>query len=531
VSFFRDLPIRRKMTVAVLGTTTITLLATCATFVVYERMTFQRSMARNLTVLADVLARNSPAAISFDSQEEAREILSSLGADPSVTAACLYGTTGSRFVTYVRTGVAEFPERPGKEGARMENDYMVVERPVLLKDRQVGSIYLRADLKDLHSQISAYAGLSGLVLAGAFIFALALSSTLQRLILGPIIALTDTARKIGQTRDYSVRAKKMTGDELGILTDAFNQMLGDIEERTDAAQEANDSLKGANESLRVQAGEMRDAAAVLASSTSEIVAATRQLAGSATDAASAVSEATATVEEVRQASQLSSERARHVSSQAQTAVEVAKGGKLAVNTTIEGMNTIRGQMASIAQSILGLSAQSQAIGEIIASVDDLAVQSKLLAVNAAIEAAKAGEGGKGFSVVAQEVKLLAEQSKQATMKVRGILSDIQEATTSAVLTTEQGSKAVEAGVRQSSSAGESIGALAESIAGAAQAATQIAATSQQQFVGMDQVAAAMGNIKAASAQAVLSTRQTEAAAQQLQELGRKLTDLVERFKI
>jgi methyl-accepting chemotaxis protein len=195
------------------------------------------------------------------------------------------------------------------------------------------------------------------------------------------------------------------------------------------------------------------------------------------------------------------------------------------------MNSIRGQMSSIAESILGLSAQSQAIGEIIASVDDLAAQSKLLAVNAAIEAAKAGEGGKGFSVVAQEVRLLAAQSKQATMQVRAILSDIQSATTGAVMTTEQGSKAVEAGVRQSSAAGASIGALADSIANAAQAATQIAASSQQQFVGMDQIALAMRNIRDASAQTVASTKQAETAAQQLQELGQKLKQLVEKFKV
>src|SRR6202040_2836592 len=110
-----------------------------------------------------------------------------------------------------------------------------------------------------------------------------------------------------------------------------------------------------------------------------------------------------------------------------------------------------------------LSEQSQTIGQIIAPVEDLAAQSNLLAVNAAIEAAKAGEYGRGFGVVAQEVKSLAEQSRQATNQVRTILSDIQKATTTAVLATEQGTKAVEVGARQTEVAGESIQALTASV--------------------------------------------------------------------
>src|SRR4028119_1286641 len=107
------------------------------------------------------------------------------------------------------------------------------------------------------------------------------------------------------------------------------------------------------------------------------------------------------------------------------------------------MQRIREQMEAIGESMMRLSEQSQAIGAIIATVDDLAQQSNLLAVNAAIEAAKAGEQGKGFAVVAQEVKSLADQSKQATTQVRTILNDIQKATGAAVMATEQGSKAVE----------------------------------------------------------------------------------------
>jgi methyl-accepting chemotaxis protein len=164
-------------------------------------------------------------------------------------------------------------------------------------------------------------------------------------------------------------------------------------------------------------------------------------------------------------------------------------------------------------------------------VNDLADQSNLLAVNAAIEAAKAGEQGKGFAVVAQEVRSLAEQSKKATVQVRTILGDIQRATNGAVMATEQGTKAVEAGVKQASQSGESVKALAESVVESSQAATQIAASSQQQLLGMDQVASAMENIKIATTQNIAGAQQSEAAAQNLQDLGHKLKHLVGRYKL
>ena len=520
---FRDLPIKRKMTIAVLGTTGLALIAACLAFIIYERHSFRGAMVRSLTVLADVLARNSTAALSFNTQEDAEETLQALKAEPSVAGACLYGADGAQFASYARTGAEKkFPARPPADVAGFEAEFALVVRPVILNDARIGTIYLRAGLEELNAQLRRYAEISGFVLLGSFIIALAFSTALQRLVLRPILALTDAAKRIAQTREYSARAKKMSGDELGTLTDAFNQMLGDIEERTGALQHAN-------ESLRDQAREMRAAAEVLAASASQIMASTQQLAASATETASAITETTATVEEIKHTSQVSSEKAKFVSDESQKAAAVAKSGKSAVDQTIEIMKAIRHQMDAVAESILSLSAQGQTIGEIITTVDELAAQSKLLAVNASIQAAQAGDEGKGFAVVAQEVRSLAEQSKQATTQVRTILNDIQKATSSAALATEQASKAVEGGVRQSAAAGESIGALAESIAGAAQASTQIAATSKQQFVGMDQVAMAMENVKRGSTQTVASTKQAETAAQQLHDLGQKLKQLVEKF--
>ena len=389
----------------------------------------------------------------------------------------------------------------------------------------------------------------GILSVFAILTAFWMVAGLGRLIAQPLEQIAAAADKIADG-DLNVEFTGVDrGDEVGALMKTFQRMTRSLSVLSDRAKQIADGDLTAQitprserdvlgnafanmlTSLRRIMQELLEAVSVLASSASEIMASTTQLAAGAAETAAAITETTATVEEVKQTSQLSSQKAKSVAEESQKAAEVARGGKRAVDQTIEGMGGIRQQMGLVAESILSLSAQGQAIGEIIATVDDLAAQSKLLAVSAAIEAARAGEEGKGFAVVAQEVKSLAEQSKQATTQVRSILNDIQKATSSAVLATEQGSKAVEMGVRQSNSAGESIGALSGNIAEAAQAATQIAATSQQQFVGMDQVALAMENIKIASTQTVASTKQAETAAQQLHDLGQKLKQLVARFKV
>ena len=277
--------------------------------------------------------------------------------------------------------------------------------------------------------------------------------------------------------------------------------------------------------------EVQEAASVLASSTSEIMALTAQLASSAAETSTAVNETTVTLEEVKQTAQLSSEKADDVSESASKSSHVFQTGKRSVEETIAGMNHLRDQVGSIAGSIVRLSEQSQAVAEIITSINDLAEQSNLLAVNAAVEAARAGEHGKGFAVLAQEIKSLSEQSKLATARVRGILGDIQKAISSAVMASEQGSKAVDAGVKQAAEAGESLRLLADSISESAQAATQIAASSQQQLVGMDQVVLAMDNVKQATEQIALSTKQAEATAQGLHQLGQNQKMLVEQYRV
>ncbi len=310
------------------------------------------------------------------------------------------------------------------------------------------------------------------------------------------------------TGDLSGFAKRK--DEFGIMIQSINQMI---------------------QMLREQMKDILDGVNILASSSSEILASTTQIASGSSETAAAITETTTTVEEVRQAAQLSNQKANTLSDSTKQVAQVSVNGQKGVNETIEGMNHIRKQMDKIGQTIIRLSEQSGSIGEIIASVTDLADQSNLLAVNAAIEAAKAGEHGKGFAVVAQEIRNLAEQSKQATTQVRNILNDIQKATSEAVLATEQGNKAVEEGVQKSAQAGDAIRALAKMSDEAAQVSTQIAASSQQQLVGMEQIGTAMQNINQAGMETAAIMVQTEQSVKNLHDLGQKLKELVEQYKI
>ena len=378
----------------------------------------------------------------------------------------------------------------------------------LISLTQNRSIFRYNEAKEAHDEAYKFSFLLGSV---AIVLTLVLSIVLTLGITGPLNLCSIAAKNIANkdlTGEFS--SNKDRRDELGIMTQAFGDMV---------------------EMFREQIGAIADGVNVLASSSNEILVSTSQLASGAVESATGISETMTTVEEVRQAARLSSEKAKTVADSAQRVVQVSQTGKNAVDSTVSTMMHIRDQMDSIAQTILRLSEQSQAIGGIIATVTDLADQSNLLAVNAAIEAAKAGEQGRGFIVVAQEIKSLAEQSKQATTQIRAILTEVQKTTNVAVLATEQGTKAVEGGVKQSEQTGEAVKILAESSIEASQIATQIVASSQQQVVGMDQIGVAMTNINQAGAQNASAMKQAEVAARNLNELGQKLRKIVVQFKI
>ena len=276
--------------------------------------------------------------------------------------------------------------------------------------------------------------------------------------------------------------------------------------------------------------EIHTAMTRLESDTQAILEATSRQITMANEQDAVVTETTATVNEVRATVTETAERAQSVAETAQFSVDISQSGKEAVSETISGMELIRQRVEDIADNILVLSEHTQQIGEIIAAVNNLADQSRMLALNASVEAARAGDEGKGFAVVAMEVRNLADQNRDATVQVREILGEIQRATNAAVMVTEEGSKDVDGGQQLVNRAGDSISELSRAIEDAALAAMQIAASTRQQTIGMDQLTSAMTTIKRATTETVSSTMQVEASVQRLREAAQRVNDVLGGLK-
>jgi signal transduction histidine kinase len=229
----RDMPIRQKVMAVILVTSVVVMGLMSGAFVSYEVMTIRRTTIRQATTLGQIIAANSTAALAFQNQDDAKEVLSALSAERHIVAACLYDRDGHLFAKYPDAVPSnELPSLPGGPGYRFGGSRMSGFQPVIQRgSKQLGTLYLEYDTGTMISDwIKATFGIGATMMAVVLAIAYFLSRTLQRQISQPILALAETARAVAVRRDYSVRAIKLSHDEIGLLTDAFNQMLTQIQE-------------------------------------------------------------------------------------------------------------------------------------------------------------------------------------------------------------------------------------------------------------------------------------------------------------
>jgi methyl-accepting chemotaxis protein len=292
-----------------------------------------------------------------------------------------------------------------------------------------------------------------------------------------------------------------------------------------------ESINKVGDSLEKALREVSEAVSATASASSQISSSTEEMAAGAQEQTSQAGEVASAVEEM---TKTILENARNASSAAETAkqarMSAEQGGKV-VAETVEGMKRIAQVVEVSAGTVKELGKSSDQIGEIIGVIDDIADQTNLLALNAAIEAARAGEQGRGFAVVADEVRKLAERTTKATKEIAGMIKKIQSDTAGAVASMEEGTSEVKQGMKLADRAGTSL----QEIVGVSQKVTdmvtQIAAASEQQSSASEQISKNVEGISKVTGETAQGTQQIARAAEDLNRLTDNLQRLIERFTV
>jgi methyl-accepting chemotaxis protein len=360
----------------------------------------------------------------------------------------------------------------------------------------------------------------------------------------PLGKLGQYARQISQG-DLEETVALASGDEVGMLADAFAHMqrnlillaeqaqqiaAGDLRHQVGFPGSFGGAINTMVTNLRDISQQIQEAASMIGRSSGEIVRAAQQQASGAAQQAASVSETTATMEELTTTARQIAENSSAVTAVAEETLKSAEEGQELMEESASGMTLIRTKTEESSEKIITLGRKSQQIGEVIEIINEIAVETKMLSLNAAIEAAKAGEAGKGFSVVAAEIRRLAEDVVKSTGTIRDVLLEIQAAANASVLAAEENVKGVQVGAERLGrvqNALENIIAMAEQTT---EAARQISVATNQQKEASEQVVRTMREISKVTQQTAANAKDSISAASDLNHLAEDLRARVTRFK-
>jgi len=309
--------------------------------------------------------------------------------------------------------------------------------------------------------------------------------------------------------DLTLRGR-VTSDALGNVVDSVNYMLDNFMKVLERVRKAAIDVQSSANEILIASEEMSSGAI--------------QQDQEITNTSSAVEQLTVSMKQVSNNAEASAEAARR-------ALDAAEQGNRAVHDTLEGMQRIRSSVQATAKRIKALGDRSLEISEIVNVINDITEQTNLLALNAAIEAARAGEAGRGFAVVADEVRKLAEHSRNATKDIAALIKAIQAETNDAVVVMEEGTREVEIGAKLADQAGKALEAISTVVRQSAELVQEISLASKQQVRGTEGVANAMQIISNITRQTSQGARQTARTVEQLVHMSEQLNEALSQFRI
>ena len=372
----------------------------------------------------------------------------------------------------------------------------------------LGSVEIGFPYADLRSRIGAASrrslGLASVVLVACLLAILPLA----RLITRPLTQLSEAALGIAQG-DLRQDVTRSGSDEVADLGRSFGRMVAE---------------------LQSMLGELKEAAAALAQESDAMLGAATRQAAMAAQQSAAVAEMNASTQEIAQTSSAAIEQADRVIAVTQTAEESSRAGEGIVEEAVGSTTHVEEHVSTIATRLGALSTRVGEIGDIIGKVKDLSLRSNVLALNAAIQAARSAESGASFSVIAREMRALAEQSSATAGEVPKLLGEIVESSEAAAAATQQGSEKARSTAALARRAGATIGNLANVCRESATAARQIAESSRQQATGVNEIVGALAQLAQAAEGNVAGSEETRRAAERLKAVSGRLTRLAERYR-
>ncbi len=241
-----NLPLKRKLQAIIMLTVSTALVLACSALAAYEYAVLRGSMQRHLQVLAQMIGSNSSAALLFNDQKSALELLQGLKSQPRIVAVCIYAMDGSPFATYVRPDAARTfsPPTPAADRSAFEGGRLILFHTVTLDQQAIGTVYLESDAREMYLRLAQSIGIIIGILMTSGCIAYWLAARLQRVVSEPVLQLARTAYAVALQKNYSLRAvRQNNNDELGLLVDGFNEMLSEIQRRDDALGRHRDSLE------------------------------------------------------------------------------------------------------------------------------------------------------------------------------------------------------------------------------------------------------------------------------------------------